>query len=66
MSFGRDFKTFIANKGIIHHTSVPGTPEQNSFAERSRGVIIARTQRIQITAQLPHELWPWLVKAAIY
>jgi transposase InsO family protein len=66
MSFGRDFKTFIASEGIVHHTSVPGTPEQNSFAERSGGVIIARTRRIRIAAQLPHELWPWLVKAAIY
>jgi transposase InsO family protein len=65
-SLGKDFKTFIASKGIIHHTSVPGTPEQNSFAERSGGVIIARTQRIWIAAQLPHKLWPWLVKAAIY
>jgi transposase InsO family protein len=66
VSLGRDFKTFIAGKGIIHQTSVPGTPEQNGFAERSGGVIIARTRRIRIAAQLPHELWPWLVKAAVY
>jgi transposase InsO family protein len=66
MSFGKDFKTFIAGEGIIHHTSVPGTPEQNGLAERSGGVIITRTRKIRIAAQLPHELWPWLVRASVY
>jgi transposase InsO family protein len=50
MSFRKDFKTFLAREGIIHHTSVPGTPEQNGFAERSGGVIIARTRKIRIAA----------------
>jgi transposase InsO family protein len=32
-SLGKDFKTLIRDKGIIHYTTIPGTPEQNSFAE---------------------------------
>jgi hypothetical protein len=63
---GGTFKTFIASEGIIHYMSVPGTPEQNSFIEYSGGVIITRTQKFQITAYLPHELWPWLVKTSVY
>jgi hypothetical protein len=43
MSFRRDFKTFIASQGIIYHTSVPGTVEQNGFIKYSRDIIITRT-----------------------
>ena len=30
---GKEFDTFLADKGIIHKTSAPDTPQQNGLAE---------------------------------
>ena len=62
-------KRFIAwtNKlGIVVERSALYTPEQNGAAERLGGVILARARLLQISSQLPKNLWPEIVQTAAY
>ncbi|KAJ5346850.1 uncharacterized protein N7506_000103 [Penicillium brevicompactum] len=63
---GRTVEDFLRECGFIVEHSVVGTPEMNSFSERSGGVIIARARALLLEAGLPKALWPEAVKAAIY
>ena len=36
---GKEFDTFLADKGIIRETSAPDTPQQNGLAERMNQTI---------------------------
>ena len=41
-------------------------PEQNGSAEHSRGVLETKACCIQITVNIPKELWPECILAASY
>jgi hypothetical protein len=53
-------------EGITFDPSALYTPEQNSSAEHSGGVIIQRAQAMRVHARLPEDLWPEIVPAAAY
>ena len=40
--------------------------EQNSSAERSEGVIVVKAWCIRVHVNLPEDMWPETVKAAVY
>jgi hypothetical protein len=65
-SIGNDTLNYLLEQGVIVQRAVVGTPEQNGFAERSGGVIIARARALLQESGLPKTLWPEEVQAAIY
>ena len=46
--------------------SAPDTQAQNGGAERSGGVIKDKSRTIRLDANLPWEIWPEIVRAAVY
>lgn len=65
-SAGRTVEAYLEEQGVIVEHSVVGTPETNSFAERSGGVIIMRARALIEDAKLPKDLWPEAVQTAVY
>ena len=61
-----NFKAWTRREEIDLETSVPYSPEQNGSAERSGGVIVAKARCIRAHANLPEDMWPETVKAAVY
>ncbi len=64
-SIGKKSQDWIKSKGITLETSALYIPEQNSSAECSRG-IITRARAMRVHANLPEDLWPEIVSAAVY
>lgn len=64
-AIGRDFITTLRSAKVIHKPTAPYTPEQDP-AERPGGQIIVTARAMRIHANLPHSLWPEIVKAAAY
>jgi hypothetical protein len=65
-SLGRKFDQMMTEKGITVEKSAPYTPEQNGNAERAGRSITTFARTMRINANLPHDLWPEIVKAAGY
>ncbi|KAJ5101017.1 hypothetical protein N7456_007069 [Penicillium angulare] len=65
-SAGRTVEDYMAEEGFVVEHSVVGTPEQNSFAERSGGVIITVSRSLIIDSGLPKTLWPEAIQAAVW
>jgi Reverse transcriptase (RNA-dependent DNA polymerase) len=59
-------KRWLSKEHIIVEPSAPNTQSQNGLAERSGGVIIRRSTAMRISAHLPADLWPEIVRAAVY
>jgi len=62
----REMKTFMANKGIRHETTAPGTPEQNGKAERENRTIVESARTMLEAKNLPKILWAEAVSTAVY
>jgi hypothetical protein len=65
-SAGRAVEDFLTDEGVIIEHSVVRTPETNSHAERSGGVILDRARALLIDANLPHDLWPEAIQSAVW
>ena len=65
-ALGQQFDTWGMEEGLKFETSTPYSPEQNSSAERSGGVIVTKSRCICIKASLPEDMWPETVKATAY
>ena len=65
-SLSKQFIAWTNKLGIVVERSALYTPKQNGAAERSRGVILARARLLQISSQLPKNLWPEIVQTAAY
>jgi len=65
-ALGQQFDTWGMEEGLEFETSTPYSPEQNSSAERSGGVIVTKSRCICIKASLPEDMWPETVKATAY
>ena len=59
-------KLFCQDKGIIHQTTNPNTPEQNGVAERKNRIILEITRALIIDSQVPTSFWPEAVATAAY
>ncbi|KAI0997095.1 hypothetical protein K3495_g11092 [Podosphaera aphanis] len=64
--FGSHFKQMLQDEGIKFENKVPYTPEQIGFAESSGNRICVVARSLRINSGLPEELWPELVRTAVY
>lgn len=65
-ALGKRYNAWIQQQGIQEEPSPVYTPEPNGRAERSGGVIRAKALAMQLSANLPTELWPETWQAAAY
>jgi transposase InsO family protein len=61
-----EMRSFCSQRGIIHQTSVPYTPQQNGAAERLNRTLEERMRALLLEAQLPHDLWAEALLTATY
>ena len=57
---------FFKNKGLVHQTTCPHTPEQNGVAERKNRIILEVTRALFFDSNVPKFLWPEAVATAVY
>ena len=55
---------WLKDKGIVHETTAPYTPEQNGAAERLNRTLMERVRAMLIDAGLPLDLWAEAVMTA--
>ena len=60
------FKKYLKQKGILHETTAPYSPDQNGFAERANRVIGERTRAILHDSGLPKDLWMEIASTVVY
>lgn len=61
-----DLKRFIADKGIIHKTSAPYTPQQNGLIEREIRTVVESARTMINQSGLGPELWAEASNTAVY
>lgn len=59
-------KNFCQQKGMIHQTTCPYTPEQNGVAERKNRILLEMTRAMMIESQVPKTFWPEAVATSVY
>lgn len=62
----KEFETYLKNEGIIHQTSIPGTPQQNGVAERICFSIQEKARCMRLNADLPLCHWSDAATHAAY
>ena len=63
---GKQFQSFLVQKGITHQMSYPHTPEQNGLAGRKYRHIIETSITLLHQAQLPPSLWSFACQTLVY
>ena len=53
-----NFHQFLTNKGLIHQTSCPNTPQENGVPERKNRTLLEMTRAIMLESLVPTYLWP--------
>ncbi|XP_028779846.1 uncharacterized protein LOC114736223 [Neltuma alba] len=61
-----DLKCFLREKGIVHETSCPYTPEQNGIVERKHRTLIQVARGLIIQSGVPINYWGECVKMACF
>lgn len=59
-------REYFSNRGILHQTTAPYTPEQNGVAERLNRTLMEKVRAMLLGAGLKKELWAEAVVAANY
>jgi len=65
-SLGLAFNAWAAEKGLIIERSASYTPAQNGAAERSGKELIQKARAMEISSNIPSDLWPETYKTAGY
>ncbi|XP_047260684.1 uncharacterized protein LOC107858495 isoform X1 [Capsicum annuum] len=60
------FLEFMTHQGIIHQTSCPYTPQQNSIAERKNRYLIETACTLLIESHVPLRFWGYAVLTSCY
>src|SRR6202012_4389466 len=63
---GENVKNLLKVRGIHLENSAPHTPAQNGHAERHGRSIVTKARALRLSANLPHNLWPEIVKTTAY
>ena len=61
-----DVEKWCSAQGIKIEPSAPDTQAQNGGAERSGGVIKEKARTMRLDSNLPWQMWPEIVRAAVY
>ncbi|CAN6720151.1 unnamed protein product [Malus baccata var. baccata] len=61
-----ELSQFLQDRGIIHQTTCPHTPQQNGVAERKNRHILETARALLIGASVPKRFWPEAVTYAVY
>ncbi|CAN6687056.1 unnamed protein product [Malus baccata var. baccata] len=61
-----ELSRFLQDRGIIHQTTCPHTPQQNGVAERKNRHILETARALLIGASVPKRFWPEAVTYAVY
>ena len=61
-----ELSDYLTDKGIVHQTTAPYTPEQNGAAERLNRTLLERARAMLEDADLPNEHWAEAVVTANY
>ena len=61
-----NFHQFLTNKGLIHQTSCPNTPQENDVAESKNRTLLEMTRTIMLESLVPTYLWPKAIAATNY
>ncbi|KAL1479885.1 hypothetical protein MTO96_051506 [Rhipicephalus appendiculatus] len=62
----KEFSMYLANHGIKHQLTIPGTPEQNGVAERMNQTLLDMMRCLLIESGVTKELWAHAVVTASY
>jgi Reverse transcriptase (RNA-dependent DNA polymerase)/GAG-pre-integrase domain len=63
---GDRFEDYCRPKGITIERSAPHTQAQNGHGERSGSIIMIKGRALRLSANLPSNLWPEILKTAGY
>ncbi|CAN6586683.1 unnamed protein product [Malus baccata var. baccata] len=61
-----ELSRFLQDRGIIHQTTCPHTPQQNGVVERNNRHILETARALLIGASVPKLFWPEAVTYAVY
>lgn len=59
-------RDWLNQEGIQVEESAPRTQQQNGSGERSGGVVKEKARILKLESNLPSELWPEMVRTAVY
>jgi transposase InsO family protein len=62
----KEFEEFCKQRGILHQTSVPYTPEQNGVAERMNRTLVESARSMIFQGSLDVQFWAEAVSTAAY
>ena len=61
-----EFKSYLAQEGIISQLSSPGTPQQNGVSERRNRTLLDMVRSILSYSSLPESFWGYALETAAY
>ena len=61
-----DFKSYLAQEGIISQLSSPGTPQQNGVSERRNRTLLDMVRSMLSYSSLPESFWGYALETAAY
>jgi len=62
----KEFKDYLASKGIKHQLSIPRRPEQNEIAKRMNRTLTEHARSIRLQIDMSKEFWAEAVNHASY
>jgi hypothetical protein len=63
---GEEVKEYLREQGIVIEPSAPYTPAQNGHAESHGRTLATKARALRLASRLPHDLWPEIVRTAVY
>lgn len=61
-----DFDNFMESEGVVHQTTIPGTPQQNGVAERLNRTLVESVRSMLVQAKLPQTFWVEALNTAVH
>ena len=61
-----DFKDYLTENGIISQLIAPGTPQQNSVAERRNKTLLDMVRSMMSYSTLPISFWRYALNTTMY